>query len=448
IRERNPFPAICGRICHHPCEVKCRRGELDEPMAIRSLKRFASDWYFNNVAEMPKPFPVTKKERVAVVGAGPTGLSCAYHLAKRGYSTTVFEALPVAGGMLAVAIPEYRLPLSVIQNEIKYIQRRGVEIKYNSPINVNYTVDDLMKEGYAAVFISAGTQRSQQIGIPGEIEGMEGLLYGLSFLRDVKTGKEVKIGERVAVIGGGNTAIDASRTAMRIGAKKVDVFYRRSREEMPVSDVEYNDALEEGVKFHFLTSPTRVLNERWKVKGLECIKMKLGEPDAGGRRRPVPVYGTEFLVEADTVIPAVGQAPDLSFLPRDSRLERTRWETLDVDQNTLATNVEGVFAGGDFVTGPTTVIQAIAAGFRGAVAIDKYLMKDTTRVEIRDERKEIQHTVKLAEEDETMEEKPREGMAKLTVKKRISSFTEVECGYTERQAREEAKRCLRCDLER
>ncbi|MEW5947479.1 MAG: FAD-dependent oxidoreductase [bacterium] len=448
IRERNPFPAICGRICHHPCEVKCRRGELDDPLAIRALKRFAADWYFNNVAEPPEPFPVTRTERVAVVGAGPTGLSCAYHLARLGYRVTVFEALPVAGGMLSVAIPEYRLPSAVIQNEINYVAARGVEIRYNTPINANFTADDLLREGCAAVFIGAGTQRSQRIGIPGEIEGLDGLLYGLSFLRDVKTGKKPKVGQRVGVIGGGNTAIDASRTALRLGAKKADVFYRRSREEMPVSDVEYEDALEEGVEFHFLTSPTRVLNERWRVKGLECIKMKLGEPDAGGRRRPVPIPGTEAPVALDTVILAVGQAPDLSFLPADSKLERTRWETLDVDPNTLATNVEGIFAGGDFVTGPTTVIHAIAAGMRGALAIDKFLKRDKSRVEIRDEKKDITHEVKLAGEEETAEEKQRPAAAKIGAAKRISSFAEVETGFTEQQALEEAKRCLRCDLER
>jgi len=364
IRERNPFPAICGRICSHPCELKCRRGELDAPVAIKSLKRFAADWYFKHVGEPPSPFPVTRKERVAVIGAGPAGLSCAYFLARLGYPTTVFEALPVAGGMLGVAIPDFRLPKRVIEEEIAHIQTRGVEIRYSTPINVNYTVDDLKKEGYAAVFIAAGAQRSSQLGIPGEVEGLEGLLYGLRFLVDVKVGKPVSVGRRVGVIGGGNVAMDSARTALRLGAEEVDVFYRRSREEMPVTETEYQEAVEEGIKFHFLVSPTRIVSEDWKLRGMECIKMRLGETEVSGRRRPVPIEGSEFFVELDTLLPSVGQAPDLSFLPPDSKLERARWGTLQVDSNTLSTNIPGIFAGGDFVTGPTFLIHAIAAGGR------------------------------------------------------------------------------------
>jgi NADH-quinone oxidoreductase subunit F len=217
-RERNPFPAICGRICHHPCETRCRRGELDEPVAIRSLKRFAADWYFDHIDELPEPepFPQTKNQRVAVVGAGPTGLSCAYFLAQMGYPVTVFEALPVGGGMLSVAIPQFRLPKEVLQNEVDYIAKRGVEIRYNTPINVNFTVEDLRKEGFEAVFVAAGAQRSQRIGIPGELEDIEGFFYGLRFLRDVKVGRPVRVGRRVAVIGGGNVALDSSRTALRL----------------------------------------------------------------------------------------------------------------------------------------------------------------------------------------------------------------------------------------
>ncbi len=267
IRERNPFPAICGRICHHPCELRCRRGELDEPVAIRALKRFAADWYFENGAEEPKPFPQTHKQRVAVVGAGPTGLSCAYFLAQMGYPATVFEALPVGGGMLSVAIPEFRLPREIIQKEIDYIAKKGVDIRYNTPINANFTVEDLKKDGYSAVFIAAGAQRSQRIGIPGELEDVAGFYYGLRFLRDVKLGREVKIGRRVAVIGGGNVALDAARTALRLGAEEVNIYYRRSREEMPVTEVEYDQAVAEGVQVNFLVSPTRIVSENWAVTG-------------------------------------------------------------------------------------------------------------------------------------------------------------------------------------
>ena len=450
IRERNPFPAICGRICHHPCEGRCRRGELDESVAIRALKRFATDWYFDHVNELPEPepFPQTNSQKVAIVGAGPCGLSCAYFLAQMGYPVTVFEALPIGGGMLSVAIPDFRLPREVIEKEIDYIAKRGVEIRYDTPINVNFTVEDLRENGFEAVFIAAGAQRSQSIGIPGELEDLEGFYYGLRFLRDVKVGKPVRIGRRVAVIGGGNVALDTSRTVLRLGADEVSIFYRRSREEMPVTEVEYNEALAEGIQVNFLVSPTRVVNDNWKVAGLQCIHMRLGEPDASGRRRPVPISGSEFFAEADTVIAAVGQAPDLSFLPPDSALERTRWERLAVDDNRLATNVPGVFAGGDFVAGPAMVIDAIAAGRRGAIAIDKYLKGDTSRVEIYDLKPSVIEEVISREEEETWEPQFRPEIPQLPAEERKRSFKETELGFSEEKARQEAKRCLRCDLER
>jgi len=450
IRERNPFPAICGRICHHPCEGRCRRGELDDPVAIRALKRFAADWYFDHVEELPPPerFPQTQSQKVAVVGAGPTGLSCAYFLAQMGYPVTVFEALPLGGGMLSVAIPDFRLPREVIEQEIDYITKRGVEIKYNTPINVNFTIEDIRNSGFESVFIAAGAQRSQNIGIPGELEDVEGFYYGLRFLRDVKIGKPVKIGRSVAVIGGGNVALDSSRTALRLGADEVNIFYRRSREEMPVTEVEYDETLAEGVQVNFLVSPTRIVSNDWKIAGLQCVHMRLAEPDASGRRRPIPVSGSEFFAPADTVIAAVGQAPDLSFLPPDSALERTRWERLAVDENRLVTNVPGVFAGGDFVSGPGMVIEAIAAGRRGAIAIDKYLHGDTSRVEMYDLKPTIIEEEISREEEESWEPQFRPEIPHLPPKERKGSFKEIELSFSEEKARQEAKRCLRCDLEK
>jgi len=447
IRERNPFPAICGRICHHPCEFRCRRGELDDSVAIRALKRFAADWHFEYVTEDPEPFPQTKSQRVAVVGAGPTGLSCAYFLAQMGYPATVFEALPIGGGMLSVAIPEFRLPREVIEKEIDYIAKRGVDIRYNTPINVNFTVEDLRRDGFDAVFIAAGAQRSQRIGIPGELEDVAGFYYGLRFLRDVKLGREVRLGRSVAVIGGGNVALDSARTALRLGADEVNIFYRRSREEMLVTEVEYDQLVAEGVQVNFLVSPTRIVSESWQVTGLQCIRMELGEPDESGRRRPIPITGSEFFVGADSVIGAVGQAPDLSFLPADSALERTRWETLVVSSNTLSTNVSGVFAGGDFVTGPAMVIDAIAAGRRAAIAVDKYLKGDTSRVEIYDLKAGVIGELPSQEIEESWEVQPRVEVPVLPVQKRKASFAEVELSFSEERARQEAKRCLRCDLE-
>ncbi len=448
IRERNPFPAICGRICHHPCELRCRRGELDDPVAIRSLKRFAADWYYEHNGKALEPFPKTHTQKVAVVGAGPTGLACAYFLAQIGYPVTVFEALPVGGGMLSVAIPEFRLPGAIIQKEIDYIVQKGVEIRYNTPINVNFTVEDLMKDGFSAVLIAAGAQRSQRLGIPGELEDISGFYYGLKFLRDVRLGRQVKVGRRAAIIGGGNVALDAARTALRLGADEVNIYYRRTAEEMPVSEVEYNETLAEGVHVNFLISPTRIVSQNWQVNGLQCVQMILGELDESGRRRPLPVTGSDFFVEADTVIAAVGQAPDLSFLPADSALERTRWETLVVNGNTLATNIKGVFAGGDFVTGPGMIIEAVAAGRRAATAIDKYLKGDTSRVDLYDLKpKQIEPAPEI-ETEETWEIKPRLEVPTLALQKRKASFSETELGFSEESAIQEAKRCLRCDLEK
>ncbi len=452
IRERNPFPAICGRICHHPCEIKCRRGELDEAVAIRSLKRFAADWYFNFIFQTPEPFALTKKQKVAIIGAGPTGLTCAYYLRRMGYPVTVFEALPVGGGMLMVGVPEFRLPKAVVQKEIEYLQQRGVEIRYNHPINVNYTIDSLREEGYQAVFIAAGSQKSQKIGIPGEDESLAGLYYGLGFLREVKLEKEIEIGQKVIIIGGGNVAIDVARSARRLrwakeGQPEVHVFCLESREEMPATNEEVEAALEEGIFIHYSLGVKRVLSDKGKFAGIETIAVQ-SVFDQEGRFNPTFTPGSEGLFQGDTIVMAVGQAPDLSFLPADSKLERTKWETLVVNANTLATNIEGIFAGGDFVTGPTHIIEAIAAGRRAAVSIDKSFHKDTSPVIFFDQ-KESGGPEDLSEKLSTVEEgKPRVKSVLLPPEDRVHDFREIELGFTEEKAREEAKRCLRCDLSR
>ncbi len=448
IRERNPFPAICGRICHHPCEIKCRRGELDEPMAIRSLKRIAADKYFELVDEPPPPFPKTKSQRVAVVGAGPNGLTCAFYLARMGYPVTVFEALPVGGGMLMVGVPEFRLPKAVIQKEIEYIQNRGVEIRYNTPVNINFTLEDIKNQGYDAIFIAAGAQKSQRIRIPGEDEKLKGLLYGLSFLRDAKLEREIEVGKKVVVVGGGNVAIDTARTLVRLGSEEVTIIYRRTRDDMPATIEEIEEAEHEGVKIECLVAPVRIISSDGRISAVECTRMEPGDYDESGRRRPIPVEGSEFILEVDMIIPAVGQAPDLSFLPTDSALERTKWETLVVDPNTLATNISGIFAGGDFVTGPTTIIESIAAARRGAVAIDKYLQRDESRIVFVEEREEIPHEVVDEILKDVEEEKGRVKMPTAPPEERVTDFREIELGFSEEEAREEAKRCLRCDLEK
>jgi NADH-quinone oxidoreductase subunit F len=446
IMERNPFPSVCGRICTHPCEFKCRRGELDEPLAISSLKRFAGDWYLDHIGKAKEPFPVTKTQKVAVVGAGPAGLTCAYFLTKMGYRVTVFEAQPVAGGMLRIAVPEFRLPRKVVQGEVEHIQSCGVEIHYNSPIDARHTVNELLGEGYRAVFIGAGAQASRKIGITGERDDLIGLHYGLRFLADVRTGADVKLMGKVVVLGGGNSAIDAARTARRLGVGEVQVFYRRTREEMPAWRKDIDDAGEEGIAIYPSWTPKEIFHDGGRVTGIEFVR-SMTVFDENGRSSLRTDDKTTQVVEADTIIVAIGQAPDVSFLSKDSQLERTLWDTLSVDQNSLATNLPGVFGGGDFTTGPSTVVSAIASGRRAALSIDKYFKGEKGRVEIVDEKTPIRVDAGLALDEEAAEERPRIRVRHENPQERAADFREVESGFTEEEARREAMRCLRCDLE-
>jgi NADH-quinone oxidoreductase subunit F len=446
IRERNPFPAVCGRICIHLCEFKCRRGELDDPVAIRSLKRFAADWYFEHIGKAREPFPKTKDQTVAVVGAGPAGLTCAYFLAKMGYGVTVFEAQPIGGGMLGLAVPEFRLPGEVIQEEIRYIESCGVELRYDSPIDARHTVNDLLEEGYKAVFIAPGAQSSRRMGIMGEEESVEGFYYGLQFLTDVRRGKEIRLKGKVVVLGGGNVAIDAARTAPRVGAQDVQIFYRRTIEEMPAWEKDIEEAIEEGIVINSLWAPKRIIHQKGKVTGIEVMRSKTVFDSDGRSHLSVDEEATQ-VVQVDTIIGAIGQAVDASFLSRDSQLERSLWGSLVVDENTLATNIQGIFAGGDFITGPSTVIEAIASGRRAALAIDRYLTGIKGRLKIVDAKSSMPVDDRLALAEETLEEKPRIEVVVEEAEQRKKDFREVEKGFTEADARREAVRCLRCDLE-
>jgi len=442
IRQRNPLPGVCGYVCHHPCEVRCKRGDIDEPIAITSLKRFVADYETRSGAETRVAVGEPKYEKVAIVGSGPAGLTSAFHLAKQGYKVTIFEALPVAGGMLVTGIPEYRLPREVIHRDIKFITSLGVEIKTNTPIGKDLSIDDLFKQQYKAIFIATGAHKGQGLGVPGD--NLEGVFDGVSFLRDMNLGKKLRLKGKVAVIGGGNVAIDSARSALRLGAKEVSIVYRRSRQEMPANAEEIAEAEYEGVKIIYLAAPTQLLGENGKVKSMECVHMELGEYDASGRRRPIPVEGSKFLIDIDTVIAAIGQSPDLSFLPPDCGLETTKGQTFVVDPVTLATTQPGVFAGGDVVTGPATVIEAMAAGERAAISIQRYLRGESMtegRLRQPEKRGEIPQAV------ETLEEKRRVRMPTLALKDRLGDFGEVNLGYSEQMAIEEAKRCLRCDLE-
>jgi len=374
IREKLLFPLTIGRICPHPCEEACNRDIVDKPLCIRDLKRYVAD-YEMKLLSKPKPKEKVsgehKSDTVAIVGAGPAGLACAHDLALRGYPVTIFESLPVAGGMLAVGIPDYRLPRNILEMEIDLVRQLGAEIKNNTRIGKEIKLTDLFNQGYKAIFIAVGAHNNQQMKIPGE--DLPGVVPGVFFLRDLNLGREVKVGEKVGVIGGGNVAMDAARSSLRLGAKEVSILYRRSREEMPASDEEIEAALHEGIKIEYLVAPSEVVAEGGKTVGLKCVRMQLGEPDKSGRRRPVPITGSEFVIPLDTIMPAIGQASDLSFIDGESGIALTRWGTIIADPDTLATSCKGVFAGGDCVTGPYIAIAAIAAGKKAALSIERFL---------------------------------------------------------------------------
>jgi len=369
IRKSMPFPAICGRVCFSPCQDACSRKNVDQPVGIRYLKRLAADVEREHGRIKPEPIPKTHSEKVAIIGGGPAGLSAAYELAKLGYPVTIFERMPEPGGMMRYGIPDFRLQKYVVANEIAYIQDLGVEIKTGVEFGKDVKLDTVRKEGYKAIFIAIGAQLSRDLEIPGE--DLKGVLPAVELLRNVSLGETVDVDKRVAVIGGGNSAIDAARTSLRLRAEEVIILYRRSRNEMPALPEEVEAAEEEGITFHFLVSPKQIIGEEGKVEAIECLKMKLGEPDASGRRRPVPIQGTEHTYEVDTVIPAIGQLSETSSLP--SILLDERAHAISADPLTLETKIPGVFAGGDIVTGPASVIQGIGAGKQAALSIDRYL---------------------------------------------------------------------------
>jgi NADPH-dependent glutamate synthase beta subunit-like oxidoreductase len=330
-----------------------------------------ADYEIQKKIEQPVPEIEKNGKKVAVIGAGPAGLACAHDLALLGYDITVFEALPVSGGMLAVGIPKYRLPRDILNLEIDYVTRLGVEIKNNIRIGTDISLDDLFTQGYEAVFIGVGCHLGQSARM--DDEDTEGVYSGVDYLRELNLGNEVRVEDRIAIIGGGNVAMDAARSSLRLGAKEVSVLYRRTRAEMPAADEEIEAAIEEGIKFEYLVAPQGVVKKDNKVAGIRCLRMELGEPDDSGRRRPVPIEGSEFEIELDMILPAIGQKADLSFLSDDNGIDQTRWGTIVTDPATGATSREGVFSGGDCVTGPWIAIGAIADGKRSAVAIDNYL---------------------------------------------------------------------------
>ena len=436
IRRRNPFPSVCGRVCFAPCEDACQRYNVDSPVSIRLLKRLVSEAELSlELAARAEPYQRTREEKVAVIGTGPAGLTAAFELVKIGYPVTVFERDPKPGGMLRTCLPLYRLPEEVLDADIRYIIDSGVEVKTNVDIGRDLSLGDLWGLGYGAVFVAVGAPENLSLNIEGE--DLEGVYHALDFLKKAHSEEKPRLEGRVAVIGGGDVAIDSARSAVRLGPGEVTIVYRRQRPEMPAHPKEVDEAEREGVGFEFLASPVRILGEG-SVSGVECVRMRLGEPDESGRRRPMPIPGSEFVIPVDYVIEAIGETTDLFFLPEGVRL--TRRGAIEADPATCETGVPGLFAGGDVVTGPLSVIDAIAAGIRAAGAIDLYLRGEDLGA-LRAEGIEEATWVK----DETViEERPKQEEALLPVEERRGNFEEVELGLTSTQGMMEALRCVHC----
>jgi len=444
ILEDNPLPSICARVCHHPCESKCQAGKWGAPIAVRALKRFAVDYA---AREGIRPTPKRAEpngHKVAIVGSGPAGLMAGYRLAVQGYDVTIFEAMAEPGGALAACIPEYRLPNSVLRRDVERIEQAGVKIQTNTRIGKDVPFEKLRSD-FEAVFVATGAHASRKLGIEGE--DAESVLDSMEFLKNVNLNNPVRLGRRVGVIGGGNSALDAARVAARIETcDEVLIIYRRTRAEMPAFEEEVEAADEEGIRFYFLAAPTRVVVEDGGVAGVECIRMELGELDESGRRRPVPIEGSEFTIELDTLIVAIGEHPPDDFLGEAHGLNVTRWGTANVSPETLVTNLEGVFAGGDIVSGPNTVIEAMAAGKLAAEMIDRYVRGEPVEREyglLRPARYEP--PVELTEEE--IEGATRPATPCLPVEERLTGFGEVDLPFSAETAVAEARRCLRCDLE-
>ncbi len=444
IRKENPLPGICGRVCTHPCEAKCTAGKGGAvPINIMALKRFVTDYQARENLAVDIETKEKNGRKVAIIGSGPAGLSCGYYLALEGYEVVIFESLPVAGGMLAVGIPEYRMPRDILDYEIDVIKKAGVEIKTDTTVGKDVSFENLRKD-YDAVFIATGAHAGLKLQIDGE--GLNGVIDAVDFLRKVSLGREPQIGRKVAVIGGGNAAIDAARTAYRLG-KDVKIYYRRTRKEMPALPEEVEEAIREGISIELLAAPARAVGSNGTLTGVEFMRMKLAEVDQSGRARPIPIKGSQFIVEADTLITAISQEPDIKSVIKNSGLKFTKWNTVEADPETLYTGVDGVFAGGDVVSGPDTVTKAISDGKIAASMIDKFVNGQPLIRQYKVTRPAIKvEAVELTEAEMGTIKGPV--IPVLPIEERKLSFKETELGFSEEMAIKEARRCFRCDLEK
>ncbi len=456
IRERNPLLLACGRVCPHPCEDKCRRGVEEQPVSINQLKRYVADLEMNSGRRLPMSCAPSTGKQIAVIGGGPAGLSCAYFLRRLGYDVTIFDAMPKLGGMIRYGIPEYRLPKEVLAWEIQGILDLGVEQKLNVTLGRDFDIGSLIASGFDAVFLGIGAWKDYNLGVEGE--NLTGCFTGINFLSNFALWQQEKSGEdrpfvgnKCVVIGGGNTAIDCVRTLIRLGADEVTIVYRRTRKEMPANMVEIEAAEHEGVQFTFLAAPTRVIgDEDGNVVGLEYLKMELGEPDASGRRRPVPIEGSETIIDIDMLITAIGQGPDVFFKDESKRLDEdlniTRWNTIDTaDPVALQSSIPYIFTGGDSATGADLVVSAIGGGRRAARSIHMYLSdEDLTPPEKTLFIDNIPGTI--FESVEGLKKSVRTKMPELPVDERIKSFVEADLVISEDEAKFESNRCLNCCL--
>ncbi len=448
IREATCLAGVLGRVCIRPCEDNCRRQNVDECISIKWLKRFVADYELDKRRDPGVTRGPTRPEKVAIIGAGPAGLTCAYYLGLKGYPVTIFERLGEPGGMAAVGIPDYRLPRDIVRYEASLVEQLGAEIRYNTQVGRDITLSQISEQGYKAIFIGVGAHTNTPMGVEGEDKGYKGFIPGVYYLLEINLGRDpYPEGKKVVVVGGGNVAIDCVRSSFRIGKADVNLVYRRTKKEMPADRVEIHDAEEEGVKFHYLCNPVRIIEKDGKVTGMECIRMELGEPDESGRRRPVPIKGSEFFIEADIVIPAIGQAIDLSFLDEKDGVKTTKRSTIAVQEGTFQTNRAGIFSAGDCVIGPDVLVRGAGHGKRAAEKMDAFLQGKEVKESEGERLETLVEKIKVYGKDERIGipgGQKRAMLELLPPDSRKWIFDEVEKGLSIPIALKEAERCLRC----